>query len=93
MVKCYTIAGIKAQKWALITFDFQFLTGGNYEQKENNRIVFGGCCRHACIHSDAVFAEGIALSANVSSYAEYALLSSDATFESVAAVYGAEAQA
>lgn len=33
------------------------------------------------------------LSANVSSYAEYALLSSDATFESVAAVYGAEAQA
>ena len=40
-----------------------------------------------------IFAEGIALFANVGSYAEYALLSSDAMFESVAAVYGAEAQA
>lgn len=57
------------------------------------RIVFGGCCRHACIHSGAVFAEGISLSATVSSSAEYDILGSDATFENVAAVYGAEAQA
>lgn len=41
----------------------------------------------------AIFAEGISLSATVSSSAEYDILGSDATFESVAAVYGAEAQA